>query len=290
MRLPLRVCLSLLAVLTLTAAAVSTAEAHQAGTTYMSINKSHGGKPRGGSSNLVYHGGPVEAPVAVYIAWWGSEWNTGFGSGSTSSSQAQAYVAGFFANVGGSAWGNTTKQYCGGGACPSNPKNELAGQYVDTTPVPASPTQTDIANAAIRASQHFGFNPNADYMVFTPSGKSQRGFGTHWCAYHSSTGSVAYSYMPYLPDAGQSCGMNFVNANGPLDGFSIVGGHEYAEAITDPQPNSGWVDANNQEIADKCAWIAPGTPGGATDINLGGSQYAVQSLWSNAAGGCATSS
>ncbi|HKC19343.1 MAG TPA: hypothetical protein VKE27_06885, partial [Candidatus Dormibacteraeota bacterium] len=110
-------------------------------------------------------------------------------------------------------------------------------------------------------------------------------------AYHSSSGNLAYSYMPYLPDAGASCGMNFVNSGsaGFFDGFSIVGGHEYAEAITDPQPNTGWLDSRSSEIGDKCAWLAPGTPGGATDLSTGGQSYAVQSLWSNAAGGCVTS-
>lgn len=290
MRLPLRVCLSLLAVLTLTAAAVTTAEAHQAGTTYMSINKSHGSKPRGGGSNLLYHGGPVEAPVAVYISWWGSEWATGFAN----STQAQAYVTNFFSGVGGSAWSKTTDQYCSSAACPSNPPGELAGKWNDPTAVPTSPTQTDIANAAARLAAHFGgVNPNADYMVFTPSGHSESGFGTRWCAYHSSSGSLAYSYMPFQPDAGASCGMNFVNSGsgGFFDGFSIVGGHEYAEAITDPQPNSGWLDSRGSEIGDKCAWIAPGSgPGGATDVTLGGQAFAVQSLWSNAAGGCVTGS
>ena len=52
-------------------------------------------------------------------------------------------------------------------------------------------------------------------MVFTPSGHSESGFGAQWCAYHGSTstssGSLSYSYMPYQPDAGAACGMNFVN-------------------------------------------------------------------------------
>ena len=282
-----RLSLSLLAVCCLLT--VTTASAHQSGTVYMKVNnKAHASRPHG-SSNLQYHGGPVEAPVAVYISWWGSAWQTGF----SSSSAAQTYVTSFFNNVGGTGWGRTTDQYCSSTACPNNPTNELKGQWIDTTPVPGSPTQSDIANAAYRLAQHFnGVNPNADYMVFTPSGQSQNGFGTQWCAYHSSSGSLAYSYMPFQPDAGTACGMNFVNSGsaGYFDGFSIVGGHEYAEAITDPQPNTGWLDGRGQEIGDKCSWISPGAPGGATNLTLSGQNYAVQSLWSNAAGGCVTSS
>ena len=92
--------------------------------------------------------------------------------------------------------------------------------------------------------------------------------------------------------------MNFVNpsnnafGNGYFDGFSIVGGHEYAETITDPYPDTGWLDRFAAENGDKCAWISSGQ-GAAADISLGGASYAVQSLWSNAfnnrSGGCVNS-
>ena len=63
---------------------------------------------------------------------------------------------------------------------------------------------------------------------------------------HQSSGgnNVAYGYIPYMPDAGTSCGMNFVNAcnnsygNGYFDGFSIVAGHEFIEAETDMNPST----------------------------------------------------
>ena len=47
----------------------------------------------------------------------------------------------------------------------------------------------------------------------------------------------------------------------------MVAGHEYAESITDPFPDSGWYDSNDNvsggEIGDKCAWGA-GNWGAAT--------------------------
>jgi hypothetical protein len=52
--------------------------------------------------------------------------------------------------------------------------------------------------------------------------------------------------------------------NGYFDGFSIVGGHEYAEAQTDPQQNSGWLDGSGSENGDKCAWSSA-----STNISLG---------------------
>src|SRR5207244_6381380 len=119
-----------------------------------------------------------------------------------------------------------------------------------------------------------------------PTGHSMSGFATTWCAWHSSSGSMSYSYMPYQPDAGASCGMNFVNPgnSGYFDGFSIVGGHEYAETITDPYPNSGWLDGRGAENGDKCAWISYGQ-GADADVPVRIGHSHVPSLWSTACNG-----
>lgn len=276
---------------------------------YPTVASAHNNKNKGArTSNLTFHGGAVETSPAVYISWWGPEWSTGFSTGGYSSARAQTYISNFFSNVGGSSWANITSQYCQGVAsgtvnCGSsgthiaNPTGQLKGAWNDTTAVPSSPTQSQIASAAVRLMQHFGYNANATYVVFTPSGKSMSGFATQWCAWHSvtssSSGEVAYAYLPYQPDAGASCGMNFVNAgndsygNGYFDGFSIVGGHEYAEAQTDPHTASGqyaWEDSRGNEIGDKCAWSST-----STNITLGSAYYAVQPLWSNANTGCVMS-
>ena len=162
-----------------------------------------------------------------------------------------------------------------------------------------------------RLEQHFAYNANATYIVITPNGKSESGFGTGWCAWHAGASvpvitqglhgktsttyaPLAYAYVPYIPDAGKNCGMNFVNRKtGPLDqgyfdGFSIVSGHEYAEAITDSYPSSvlAWVDSQEEENADKCAWgQGPGPQSAAQNVSLSGGSFAVQSLWSNLANG-----
>jgi hypothetical protein len=80
--------------------------------------------------------------------------------------------------------------------------------------------------------------------------------------------------------------------NGIFDGYSIVTGHEYSEAVTDPDNvtsvQDGWNDDQTSENADKCAWIE------TQNITLGGHAYAVQPTWSNEAfdaggDGCAVS-
>jgi hypothetical protein len=273
----------------------------------------HGSKLRTAGTNLVYQGGAVETVPLVYISWWGSQWNTGFSTGGYSSAKAQTYIQGFFSNVGGSSWDNIDTQYCQGVAigttnCGSsgthitNPTGQLKGTWVDTTSVPTRPTQSQIQSAATRLMNHFGgYNANATYFVFTPHGHSMSGFGTSWCAWHDEPTSgtdMAHAYMPYIPDAGTSCGRNFVNrtnnsyGNGYFDGFSVVGGHEYAEAMTDPHPertstNFGWITStgsSGEENGDLCAWAS-----NSTNITLGSHFYAVQPLWSNASSSCVTS-
>jgi serine protease len=258
------------------------------------------------NNNLSSHGGPIQVTAKVYINWWGPQWSTGFSTGGYTSAQAQTYNNGFFGNVGGSAWNNVVKQYCmnvpsgtqscssvGGAVYISNPTGQFGGAWNDPTAVPSSPTQANIFAAAQRLAAHFGYDPEATYLVYTPSGRSMNGFGTQWCAWHSSgstgKGQLAYGYIPYMPDAGASCGVNFINANnsygnGYFDGFSVVAGHEYSEAETDPFPNSGWLDRSGAENADKCAWSAS-----SGNISLGGHSYAMQPTWSNASSGCAMS-
>jgi len=301
----------LLAVLALqpTAAAAHGTEVSRGVPHYSRANSGHHQQGSGGSASLLSsRGGLVETSPAVYISYWGPEWGSGFTTGGVPSSAAQTYLDTFFAGVGGSSWSNSVTQYCQGVTagtvtCPStatrisNPAGQLKGTWSDTTPVPQTPSNSDIAAAAVRLERHFGYSANATYFVLTPSGKSAVGFGTSWCAWHSamstSVGPLAYAYLPYIPDAGSACGMHFVNrANGPLwqgyfDGFSIVGGHEYAEAITDPSASAGWIDANGLENGDKCAWNPA-----STNITLGSNYFAVQPLWSNAsnsgAGACVT--
>jgi serine protease len=129
-------------------------------------------------------------------------------------------------------------------------------------------------------------------VINTATGNNASGFGTQYCAWHSSTSSpydtLAYTNMPYITDAGASCGANF-NGLGPTAGITIVGGHQFAETETDIFPNGGWLDGSGAENGDKCAWLSSGQ-GASANIFLSTGTFAVQSLWSNAfnknSGGC----
>ena len=74
--------------------------------------------------------------------------------------------------------------------------------------------------------------------------------------------------MPYITDAGASCGANF-NGLGAKAGITIVGGHEFAETETDIFPNGGWLDGSGAENGDKCAWISSGQ-GASANVTMSG--------------------
>jgi hypothetical protein len=278
------------------------------------------------ANNLIYHGGLVETTPAVYLIYWGPTWQSGFsfqaGGFTSTNKTVENYVNSFFNNVGGSPWAGIQTQYCQNIGAPAfscagqltaqyvtNPTRQLKGTWVDTSPVPSDIVTTGLAeNAtndpveaeAVKAAQHFGYNINATYFILTEPGIQATAYGSVYCAYHAETAhttghGVRYAFVPYVPDQGAGCGENSVNktndafGHGYLDGYSIVAGHEYAEAVTDPDnqmgTQDGWNDVTTSEDGDKCAWT------NLQNISLDGHQFAVQPLWSNQAnggqGGCA---
>ena len=186
-------------------------------------------------------------------------------------------------------WSTITSQYGdSSGQGPLFGGSVLGGTWFDNAAAaPAGASQSDLAAEAITAAQHFGVSgDDIDVFVLSPSGTQPDGFpNAGWCAWHdytsSTSGSIPYTNMPYVLDAGSGCGASSVQNQ--LDGFSIVGGHEYAEAITDPEPPGGWLDSSGQEIGDKCAWQNLST------LSLSTGTFAVQPLWSNNDSGCTLS-
>ena len=192
----------------------------------------------------------------------------------------------------------------------TNPRKQLKGVWTDTTPVPSdivasglaqNLSDDPIATEAMRASAHFNYDPQATYIILTPPTTIATGQPVY-CGYHTQTNSVnglgnpyrlQYAFIPFLnanwPGLGtQGCGMNSVNVvsdsfgHGVFDGYSVVVGHEYAEAVTDPDNfatvQDGWNDAQGSENGDKCAW----TKLGNVHMN-NNTSFAVQPLWSNKA-------
>jgi len=274
----------------------------------------------------------IQKTPAVYLIYWGTEWSSGFTTADAdgtlySSRTLQTYLNTFMSNLGGSSWAAVQTQYCrnvpiGTTSCAgiagadyvTNPKHQLKGVWTDPTPVPDNIVTLGLAEnlvddplamEAMRASAHFTYDPNATYIIMTPPKTSGVGEQAVYCGYHSQTTSVdglgnpyriEYSFIPWQNNGG--CGEHNVNAtsnafgNGIFDSWSIVVGHEYSEAVTDPDNffgvQDGWNDDQTSENADKCAWTE------TQNITLAGHQFAVQPTWSNEAfdagkDGCAVS-
>jgi hypothetical protein len=282
---------------------------------------------RADTSPITYHGDMVITTPHVYLDFWGGEWSSGFPNGGYSAQQVENYIQTYFNNVGGSSWMNTLTQYYwvdqyGTKHYITNPGNQVKGIWFDSRSVPAGFTKSDVWFEAYGyAIPHFNDigDYNAVYFVLTGPNRIPSDMGQS-CGYHDRTAynahQYAYAYVPYQPTAPR-CFVNQVNTNdsfghGQLDGYSITGGHEYAEAITDPNigngvgwwdhywcthggtwPNSCLVNVNDwsyDEIGDKCGYDEPNGPQESPTFNnvlLGNQYFAVEGLWSDAAGSCA---
>ncbi|MBV9149245.1 MAG: hypothetical protein JO024_05240 [Candidatus Eremiobacteraeota bacterium] len=231
--------------------------------------------------NMVWHGGPVQQTPHIYIVYWG--WTS-------DPTGVFPRMQKFFNGVGGSQWLSSQAQYTDSTGHVGNQPNMLVKAWGDlTNKLPVVITQSALAAEAVRAVSHFAgsYSVSTNYIIATPHLHSQAGFGVQWCAYHSTTsspsGTVSWTYMPYMTDAGSSCGEHSVNSGsgGVLDGVTIVGGHEQAETMTDPQLDA-WYDNKGEETGDKCAWTGlQNTPFGAWGT------FPTQPLWSNSANSCA---
>jgi serine protease len=247
---------------------------------------------------MTYNGGPVEQHPVVYLVFWGSWWySSGNPSGGGAALETSLYQ--LFHGIGqpGDAWSMTLSQYKdSSGTGPQFGTGVWGDWAVDTASTPpATATDAQIAAEAVSWADHWNVagDANAQIVVVSPQGDDPGGgFPANYCAWHDQSADplgkfVAYTNLPYLPDAGASCG-----AATPA-GVSIVAGHEFAETVTDPgaEATSGpvhgaWYDGpssanpDGQEIADKCSWFELGT------VTLPNGPYAMQRLWSNASSTC----
>jgi hypothetical protein len=234
-----------------------------------------------GAGPLMYGGGRVQKSPKVYITYWG--WTA-------DPAGVRPYLNAFMKGVGGSSWAGIQTQYTDSGGSIGNPTSQLKGTWDDNSSTPAAVIPAaDVQAEAIKSVNHFGYDPDASYFIASPTGHATSDFpskGGSYCAWHDRVvdngRDIAYTNLPYMPDAAGQCGQGYVNTPGLLDGVSIVAGHEYAESVTDPAAGDGWIDVASQENGDKCAWIQIG-PGKSQNIQLSTGIFAVQTLYSNAA-------
>ena len=161
----------------------------------------------------------------------------------------------------------------------------------------------DIQSIVHHAAAKLGGGYTNEYHVFLPQGTDECFDGVQgicyspdrsstfvFCAYHSyvdfaDIGHVLYSVEPYQEVRG--CGDTFTPTNYPpgsgapphtlTDSTSTVLSHELFETITDPDLDA-WYNRAGYEIGDLCAFHR-------AVINLSGTNYTIQTEWSNRANG-----
>jgi hypothetical protein len=232
--------------------------------------------------------------------------------------------------TGNETWSADLTQWCdgpnvasGATSCPSNAAfvpyqsgGVLAGVWYDNSAAsPSTASGHQLGQEAVNAAAHFGnttaaANRDSYYIIASPHGTNPDSYQGQYCAWHdyngdstltggavsSPYGDIAFSNQPYNIDSGAGCGVGFVNSPGTTDGYSITLGHEWHEMMSDQNPAGGWTNQqsgssfNGQENSDECAWISPGSAGGAANISFGSfGTYSEQASWSNDTNSCAIS-
>ena len=252
-----------------------------------------------------YWGSMVLSNPVVVPVFWGFKVTKGYPDPFRDSSGVMPYALNFMRSLAGSSWLATVDQYYENSGVPHVQSASLVVTnpiFDDTTdPGPKYNDAAVHAEVGRWVNNAIAGNTNEIFVVFTPEGSVNTDLVAD-CAAHFSDQSVSFSQMqlnytyvtvPYMPDYGKNCGAGMVS--GPLDGVSIVVGHEIAEAITNPYATftdptafkslytgawAAWATdpftEGGQEIGDLCAW-----QGLQNTIFPNGMAFPTQPLWSN---------
>ncbi len=221
------------------------------------------------ATNVTYHGGPLLQNVQVENVYYGSTWGT-----DSTLQQTISQTDGFLQYLVASPYFDALSQY-----------NINHGSFVNRDDlVSQNPTNQTIDDSQIRQTLDAEISAghlaapggNSFYVFYTAPGVTVTANGQNsdsdFAGYHdvftdSAGAAVYYAVIPY-PTGGV--------APVQLSAFqqeTIVLSHETAEAVTDPDTQTGWFDKSGDEIAD----LANGQFG-----LLNG--YTVSGIWSQSAG------
>ena len=283
----------------------------------------------GGVDGIGVQSGHSKVYLVFYGTQWGTQSTDANGNAKFTGDSAGAagVTQQMFKGIGtnGELWSADLTQWCDGAgvasgatACPASGASYIPYQtggvlsgvwYDNSAASPSAATALQLGQEAVKAAGHFGntsaaSNRYAYYVIMSPHGTNPDNYQGQYCAWHdwngdvgasSSYGDIAFSNQPYNIDSGAGCGVGFVNSPGTTDGYTMTLGHEWHEMMSDQNPAGGWTNHtgssyNGQENSDECAWLSPGTSGGAANISFGSyGTYAEQASWSNDTNNCAIS-
>jgi hypothetical protein len=208
---------------------------------------------------IKWNGGPVmSGSPNVHLIWYGN-WNQSNGSDNAS---GQDIVRDFLHGVSGSPYLAINTGYTGSGGTVVSGSIGTVFNGTDAYSQGKRLRDNDIAAIVSTYMTNSGIkDPNAVYFVLTSSDVAETsGFCSKYCGWHTS-GTIQgtntkYSFVGNANRCLSSCAAQTTSPNGNagVDGMLSVVAHELEEALTDPNPRSGWTDSGGAENADKCAW------------------------------------
>lgn len=221
------------------------------------------------SPAIAYYGGALISTPNVYLIWYGN-WNQSNGSDTPA---GQQIVRDFLHGINNSPYYQINKSY----GTPTGYIN-IGREATDTGS--QGTTLTDAKVQSIVSTAISTGKLPADvygiYFVLTSSNVAESsGFCTNYCGWHTagwiSGLDIKYAFVGNSNRCLSACAAQMVgpNGNAGIDAMVSVIAHELEETNTDPEPISGWADANGSENADKCAW----TFGQSLSIASNGAYY-----------------
>jgi len=272
-----------------------------------------------GSGNLLYGGGPVMRAITNYAIYWvppGYSFNSNNANYENTIDQYFRDVAAD-SGTGSNVYSIDTQYYdtIGGGTHHVAYSSSFGGSFVDTDPFPSTHGCADRNDStcindgyvqqeihAIALANNWPLDGSSQYFLFTPknvgectdTSSTECAYST-FCAYHSysqygGVNQMIYAYQPWTAHwAGGACDVGEYPNNSDADPTINVMSHENNEAITDPDTETGWIDAAGYEDGDKCAWIfgsVSGNAGSFYNQTINGHHYFMQEEYSNAQHNC----
>ncbi len=245
---------------------------------------------------IAYHGGPVvHGTFNVYYIWYGN-W---------SSNTALDILPELASNIGGSPYYNINTTYFDNTGTHVSNSVAFGGSFVDSYSRGKNLTDNEvkrIVNDAIGGAK-LPKDENGLYYVLSSSDVNETsGYCMDYCGFHKNAqiqgAKIRYSFVGNPDRCPDQCMMlnktASPNGNPGADTMASIIAHELNGAVSDPDGNAWYFDANHFEGGDQCAWSYGSTvtmPNGSkANVTLGTRNYLLQRNWVNqGCGYCAIS-
>jgi hypothetical protein len=240
---------------------------------------------------MYWHGGRIMPQANVMAIFWGRRW--------ANNDYVDDKIAGldtWYQGFGNSNYAATSNEYRGSNGQVTGTVN-YNGHVVDTTQAASGQTRSRILAEVCKAINNTPDpSGNGYYPVYTDIPRPAGGI---YCAYHSwgkcpgnntlLQFAFFWSYDGINGGGGGKDACAFFHKDQEqghslqLATLSDYSGHELSEARTDPT-SRGWFDLGGNENADKCLGVYAQNNGQFVPVTFSnGSQWIIQSEWSNLA-------